>query len=63
MPISAWGGAPKLDWVFVGIISVIFCVEIVELGLYGFDMIVKVGVVVIVWGGGCCGDDGCCKKK
>ncbi len=47
----------------MGIISVIFCVEIMELGLYEFDMIVEVGVVVIVWDGGCCGDDGCCKKK
>ena len=31
-PISAWGGAPKLGWVHVEIISVIFCVEIMELG-------------------------------
>ena len=78
-PISAWGGVPELDWVCVGIISMIFCVEIVELGLCGviycvdlglcgFDMVVGVGVmVVIVWGGGgCCGGD-CvgdgCEKK
>jgi hypothetical protein len=32
-PISVWGGAPELDWVCVGIIFVIFCVEIVELSL------------------------------
>ena len=32
-PTSAWGGALELDWVCVGIIFVIFCVEIVELSL------------------------------
>ncbi len=30
----------------MGIIYVIFCVEIVELGLCGFDMVVGVGVGV-----------------
>ena len=30
------------------IISVIFCVEIVELGLCGFDMVAGVGVVVVI---------------
>ena len=45
------------------IISVIFCVEIVELGLCGFDMVAGVGVVaVIVCGGGCVGDGWCDKK-
>jgi hypothetical protein len=31
--ILAWGGVSELDWICVRIISVIFCVEIVELGL------------------------------
>ena len=56
--ISAHGGALislkgqlLLFWVavkFLGIISVIFCAEIVELGLCGFDMVVGVGVVVVI---------------
>jgi hypothetical protein len=56
--ISAHGGAPispkgqlLLFWVvveFLGIIYVIFCVEIVELGLCRFDMVIGVGVVVII---------------
>jgi hypothetical protein len=33
---------------FLGIIFVIFCAEIVELGLCGFDMVVGVGVVVVI---------------
>jgi hypothetical protein len=33
---------------FLGIISVIFYVEIVELDLCGFDMVAGVGVVVMI---------------
>ena len=44
----AWGGALELGRVYVGIIYVIFCVEMVELGLCGFDRVVGVGVGVMV---------------
>ena len=44
------GGVPKLDWVFVEIISVIFCVEIVELGLCVVLFIVWIWVCMgLIW--------------
>jgi hypothetical protein len=52
VPISAWGGVSELC-ANCGV-GFVWCYLLCG---FGFDMVARVGVVVIVWGGSCCGGD------